>query len=274
MNLLIDGVPTDRVAVTDRGLHYGDGLFETVAVTEGVPELWQRHLHRLCLGCERLAIPMPDADLLRAEAGRVCAGTRRAVLKLILTRGHGGRGYRPPQEARPTRILALYPWPDYPAAWWQEGVEVRVCRHRLSLNPILAGIKHLNRLDQVLARGEWSDPEISEGLLLDPLGQVIEGTMSNLFLVRTGHLITPALTQAGIAGVMRGLIMDAAATLGISCHSSPLTLTDLMDADELFLCNSIIGIWPVRLLESRVYKPVPGAITARLSEAIAEIRQS
>lgn len=258
--------------MTDRGLHYGDGLFETFAVSEGIPELWDRHMWRLQQGCDRLTIPLPDMELLRTEAEWLCTGTRQAVLKLILTRGSGGRGYRPPQHPQPTRILSLYPWPDHPQSWRHEGVSVRVCRHRLSVNPVLAGLKHLNRLDQIMARSEWNDSTIAEGLMLDLSGRVVEGTMSNLFLMRDGQLITPDLSQAGINGVMRGLIIDTAADLGIACGFADLTLDDLFGADELLLCNSVIGTWPVRRLEGTSYI-APGSITGKLQEAISEARR-
>lgn len=269
---LINGRAGQALAVTDRGLHYGDGLFETLAVSAGVPELWKRHLQRLSEGCQRLAIPAPEANLLWVEAERVCAGSVRAVLKIVITRGSGGRGYRSPEKPRPTRIVSLHAWPAYPPNWQQAGVAVRVCRHRLSLNPALAGLKHLNRLDQVLARQEWTDAEYAEGLMLDPFERVVEGTMSNLFLVRGGRLLTPDLSQAGIAGVMRGLIMDSAAALGVACGTVALTLADLRQADEVFLCNSVIGIWPVQRLEAMSYA-APGPLTARLSEVIAEARR-
>lgn len=271
-NCLINGVAATEVAVTDRGLHYGDGLFETFAVGEGIPELWDRHMRRLRQGCERLDIPLPDMELLRTEAEQLCTGARQAVLKLIITCGSGGRGYRRPQHPQPTRIVSLHPWPDHPRSWRHEGVAVRVCRHRLSVNPALAGIKHLNRLDQVMARGEWNDSTIAEGLMLDPSDRVVEGTMSNLFLVRDGQLITPDLSRVGIGGVMRGLLIDTAADLDIACGLAELTLDDLFDADELLLCNSVIGVWPVRRLEERAYT-APGPITFRLQEAIGEARR-
>lgn len=272
ISCLINGAATTEVAVTDRGLHYGDGLFETFAVNEGIPELWDRHMRRLQQGCQRLGIPLPDRKLLRTEAERVCAGAGHGVLKLILTRGSGGRGYRPPQHPQSTRIFSLYPRPVYPDSWQLEGVAVRVCRHRLSLNPVLAGLKHLNRLDQVMARSEWDDPAIAEGLMLDFSNRIIEGTMSNLFLVREGQLVTPDLTQTGINGVMRGLLMETAATLGIGCVLVNLTLEDLVRADELLLCNSVIGIWPVRRLEETFYA-TPGPIVSRLQGAIDEARR-
>lgn len=267
--ILVNGAPVDSIAVSDRGLQYGDGLFETLAVYDGNPNLWKRHLKRLAVGCERLGIPMPDSGVLWDEAERVCTGMRRGVLKLIITRGSGGRGYRPPKSTHPTRIASAHPWPTYPDAWWHQGVTVRVCRQRLARSPRLAGIKHLNRLEQVLARSEWHDPLVAEGLMLDYDGRVIEGTQTNLFAVRHGRLMTPDLSEAGVQGIMRGLILDIGATLGFACDIGSVNLSDLFQAEELFLCNSLVGIWPVKRLEDAVFR-TPGPLTAKLTKVLRE----
>ena len=195
LSCLIDGREAVAIDVRDRGLHYGDGLFETLAVAQGRPLLWRRHMQRLAAGCRRLRIPPPAAETLREEAERLCARLDRAVLKIMVTRGDGGRGYAPPPAAAGTRVLMTYPWPPYPERHRRDGVAVRVCAARLGASPGLVGLKHLNRLEQVMARAEWDDPSIAEGLMLDAAGHVIEGTMSNLFAVIGGRLVTPDLTQ-------------------------------------------------------------------------------
>jgi len=264
---LINGQQSDQLGIDDRGLLYGDGLFETIAVRAGVPQLWDRHMQRLGLGCMRLGITLPDLINLRKEAHTVCRDAQRAVLKIIVTRGSGARGYRCRDSANTTRILALQPWPDYPDDFKQRGVAVRLCVTRLGSNPMLAGLKHLNRLEQVLARNEWDDPAIPEGLMLDSAGAVIEGTMSNVFLVRGGTLQTPDLSQCGVAGIMRGRILEMAAEMGLATGIMQLGLKDLMDAQEIFLCNSLIGLWPVRELAGTSIPPGPVTqqIAARLN---------
>lgn len=262
----VNGALADTVAVTDRGLQYGDGLFETIAVVDGAPCLWQAHMDRLQTGCSRLGIPMPDSDLLLAEAREEIGQQLRCVLKVMVTRGQGGRGYRPPSEVVTHRILYTAPWPDYPATAAEQGVRVRVCKTRLGCNPSLAGIKHLNRLEQVLAQAEWDDPVIAEGLMLDHEARVIEGTMSNLFVLQDGRLLTPDLSCCGTAGVMRGLVMDLASSLGMPVTVVDMRLELLWEADAIFLSNSLIGIWPVRQLEDRAYDPA--AIPPTLREAI------
>lgn len=263
--MLVNGVPGASIDASDRGLHYGDGLFETIAVHDGAPALWDRHMQRLLLGGERLGIAPIDAAQLLRESLQLCDGVAEGVLKIIITRGSAGRGYRAPScgAVQPTRLVALYAWPEYPPAFWVEGVAVRLCSTRLGSNPALAGIKHLNRLEQVLARSEWGDPAIPEGLMLDGDSRVIEGTMSNLFIVRNGRLLTPDLTQCGVAGVMRGLILDNMQDMGIPADITQITLDDVKSSDEAFLCNSLIGVWPVRHLagiDFSAHRPITGYI--------------
>lgn len=265
--LLVNGEPLDCITSIDRGLLYGDGVFETVAVRNGSCHYWLRHLARLQAGCERLAIPAVGPDVLVAEAGRLVTGTVQGVLKIIVTRGSGGRGYRVPEAALPTRILQLHPWPDFAPSCAATGVVARLCRTRLGRNAALAGIKHLNRLEQVLARQEWEDPDIMEGLLMDTDGCLIEGTMSNLFVVRNGVLLTPDLRSCGVAGIMRSVILDLAGQQALKTRVCDLRPADLAQADEVFLSNSLIGIWPVSAIEDNRYQH--GPLTRRLQALLA-----
>jgi 4-amino-4-deoxychorismate lyase len=267
--VLVNGETLDCLSSLDRGLMFGDGVFETLAVTGGEPRFWLRHLERLAEGCRRLGLPLPDASLLRDEAAALLTGSDACVLKIIVTRGAGGRGYRPPGTARPTRILQLHPWPDLPQECAENGVRVRLCAMRLGSNPALAGIKHLNRLEQVLARQEWDDPDIREGLMLDGGGCVIEGTMSNLFVVRGGKLATPALGRCGVAGIMRTVVMELAGGTGLDVSVGELQLADVEQADELFLTNSLIGVWPISGLGDRTW-PV-GRVTRQLQERLSNL---
>lgn len=266
MTMLMNGREDDSVLSTDRGLLYGDGVFETIALRDGRPLLWERHMERLVEGCARLAIPRPDARQLLAEVERLADGSGRAVAKIVVTRGAGGRGYRPDATEPPTRIVQRHPWPVYPADAAQRGVALRWCATRLARQPRLSGIKHLNRLEQVLARAEWRD-EYGEGLMRDTEELVIEATTSNLFLVSRGVLITPDLSQSGVAGVMRAETLALAGALGIPTAIRPVTAPEVEEADELFLTNSLIGLWPVARLETRHYE-VAGKITQALQAAL------
>ena len=267
---LIDGVEADRLSIADRGLQYGDGLFETFAVRDGRPCLWREHFERLARGSECLGIPCPEKDLLLEECRRLTRSETTGVLKLILTRGRGGRGYRVPMDPRPTRILTLHPWPDYPDAWSEQGVDVIFCRTPLGENPSLAGLKHLNRLEQVLARSEWNDPRIAEGLMQDGRGRIIGGTMSNLFLVGGGRLLTPGLDTCGVAGTVRALVVRLAGDFGLEVSERNITPVDLFEADGLFLTNALIGVWPVRRVgtHEKSLDSLPTALIAAVREAV------
>lgn len=268
--ILINGQPDNRIPVTDRGLQYGDGLFETLAFRHGELELLEAHLARLMLGCERLDITFNDLDKLKMELATLCAQTAEdSVIKIMLTRGAGGRGYKAPLDAELVRIVSSHPMPEYPESC-QSGISVRLCKHRLGINPALAGIKHLNRLEQVLARSEWDDDFIREGLMLDINNRLIEGTMSNLFLVHDKQLLTPSLADCGIAGVMRARIIDLARQAGISVHETDISLDDLKAADEVFLTNSIIQIWPVIANVSSGQHWSYGPITRQLQSALQD----
>jgi len=262
--ILVNGVPTAAVNALDRGLAYGDGLFRTVRIDGGRPLFWERHIAHLDEGCRRLGIAAADPAALASEAASLFGDGGDGVLKIVVTRGVGGRGYRPPEAPAPTRMLARFPMPPAPAGC---GVRVRLCATRMAIQPATAGIKTLNRLDQVLARAEWSDAGIFEGLMRDSEGFVVGGTMSNLFLVHGHRLLTPIVDRAGIAGTMRAAAIDAARTSGIDVVEARLAPSALVQADEAFVTNSIIGAVPVGDLCGRAL--AVGPITRRLRRALA-----
>jgi len=268
--MLVNGECKEHIEISDRGFQYGDGLFETIAVTNGQPVFLDRHLDRLKAGCRRLYIPFPGTELLTLEAQKLSQHSSKAVLKLILTRGSGGRGYRQPDVIQTTRVLSLHPFPDYPDIYKEQGIDARFCNTRLGLNPALAGIKHLNRLEQILARAEWTDPDIQEGFMLDSNDHVIEGTRTNLFYIRNNTLYTSSLTQSGVAGIMRGIIMAISSEHDLSVIEYTFTKDELLLADEVFVCNSIIGIWPIRKIAS-TYFPV-GLITRQIQVWLAQFK--
>jgi 4-amino-4-deoxychorismate lyase len=267
--VLVNGKPGREISVFDRGLQYGDGLFETLKVVQGQALFWDRHMDRLQRGCERLGLSTLTRDALWQEAAPLVQNLDQGVLKLILTRGEGERGYQAPKQAMATRIWQAKTAPLYPLVNAKDGVRVRLCETRLGLNPQLAGLKHLNRLEQVLARAEWDDPEIAEGLMRDGQDNVIEGVMSNLFVVIGGHLLTPDLSQCGVAGVMREWVMETATKLGMECRECRVSPSMLDTAEELFLTNSLMGIWPVRQMVARSL--AVGPVTRRLQRALEEV---
>ncbi len=261
---LVNGEPLETVKISDRGFMYGDGLFETMRVTHGKIGCWPLHMQRLVEGCRRLAIPIPNEVQLADEADRLVSDREAGVLKLVVTRGPDGRGYKSADKPSVTRVMTLHSVPDYPDTYPTSGVHVRLCNTRLSHNPLLAGIKHLNRLEQVLARLEWEDETIAEGLMLDYQGHIIEGVMSNLFMAKGDRLITPDLSYCGVAGIARSVCLAAAKECKIPVAIKAVREADLYLADEVFLTNSINGIWPVQMLDNHGFSP--GEITRRLME--------
>jgi 4-amino-4-deoxychorismate lyase len=263
----VNGLPADTIAVWDRGLQYGDALFETMACRDGVARFMARHLARLHRGCERLGFPPPDDAQLSAEVA-AAAGAGAAVVKLLLTRGRArARGYAPRGDEVPLRILLRYPAPAADAALTAEGVRVTVSPVRLGENPLLAGLKHANRLEQVLARRALQDAGIMEALMFSSSGALIGGTMSNVFLVHGGVLQTPQLERCGVAGVMRAVVLELAAQLRLPVEERTLGAAQLHEAQELFLTNALIGIRPVRELEGavRAVGPVTRVLQAQLA---------
>lgn len=269
--MLVDGKRQDTVSLNNRGLAYGDGLFETVLLHEGRPILLARHLARLQRGCARLGIPDCRAELEKDIKQLRDEFAAWGVLKIIVTRGAGGRGYQPREALPPTRILTLHPRPTFDNHDPQQGIKAFVCQQALAHQEALAGLKHLNRLEQVLASREWpDDPAVLEALMLDRSGHVIEGTRSNVFWVRGKEVYTPRLDLCGVEGVMREALIDA---FGGRVRTVLWPMGDVLRADEMFFCNSVNGVWPV--LELRKGKLVQryrlGEFTRRAQQVFREL---
>lgn len=253
--MLVNGQPGDHVAATDRGLLYGDGLFETIRFEGARAPLWAGHMQRLALGCARLRLPAFDAARLWYEAQAVVRDAAQAVVRITLTRGSGTRGYAMPAAPQATRIVAAHPMPALEAAWYRDGVRLHLCETRLAEQPLLAGLKHLNRLEQVLARSEWNDAAIAEGLLCDARGHAISATAANLFAVFDGVVVTPRLDRCGVAGVLRAELLRAFPAIELR----ELSLAACLTASELFLSSSVRGILPVQAVADKVLAPGPVA---------------
>jgi 4-amino-4-deoxychorismate lyase len=264
--LLINGESianlTHAVSASERGLHYGDGVFETMLLTGGGVRFLDDHMLRLETGCQRLGIAAPSPNVLRNDIARVAARLQLAVIKVIVTRGASGRGYRPPESVAPTRIVAAYPAPE-PGA---NEIIVNWRQTRLGRNARLAGIKHLNRLEQVLAQTEPRSGDFDEGLMLDTEGEVVSATAGNVFIVRDGALCTPDLRFCGVRGVMRAQVLRTAGGLGHTVSEEPLWPHDVEQASEVFITNSVRGVRSVAALGDRRW--APGAVAQRLREAL------
>ena len=277
--IAVNGVLGAGISPLDRGFNYGDGLFETVRLdTKGGLAyllLWSLHRQRLLDSCCRLQISL-DINRLDSSVDQILQlavshNVQRAIVKIVVSRGVGGRGYLAPKSFPATLCVGLYPASVQPMANTEVGIDLHLCQQRLSSNSLLAGMKHLNKLEYVLARSEWQDKSIAEGVLLDSDGNVVEGTFSNVFVVLEGKLMTPVLTRCGVAGVMRRLILEVLAPkLDVIVLESDISLSDLEAADEVFVCNSVCGIWPARSLSGPISKcdwPL-GHLTMRMQAAL------
>lgn len=263
---LINGTSADTVPASDRGLAYGDGVFRTLRAEKGEPLHWRKQFNKLADDCARLNIPCPPATLILPEVRTVARAYPRAVIKIIITRGSGERGYLPPVPCTPLRVVEARA--HVPIADAGRGIAGHLCRIRLSQQPVLAGVKHLNRLENVLARAEWTAPDIREGVLQDEQGFVIGGTMSNLFIAEKRKLFTPRLDRCGVAGVTRSRVMALAEKAAIPCAIENLTLQRVLDADEVFFVNSLIRLWPLATLGERIWNP--GMMARDLDRALAD----
>jgi len=266
--MLVNGEFSNLISIRDRGLLYGDGVFRTMRVSSGKPEHWLLHYQKLQHDCTALGIVCPDFGVLSVELDRLVLDHPDAVYKLIVTRGQAVRGYAPAPDAVPTHIWDVSPLPDYPASRAERGVILCLCELRLSQQPRLAGIKHLNRLESVLAASELAINGADEGLLLDAQGHVIEGTRSNILLVCGNKLITPDLSRCGVAGVQRDRVMAYAENLGMAVEVRDVMPDELRGADEVFLTNSIFGLWSVARFEQQCWTGFTR--TKQISAALAD----
>lgn len=263
---LLNGEPEQGVQANDRGLAYGDGVFRTLRLLQGQPQWWERQYAQLAADAARLRLNCPPAELWRADIARLAAAHGDGVIKCILTRGSAGRGYALPAPGQEARIVLWSAAPQWPDSHAREGIRLRVCQLRLARQPALAGIKHLNRLENVLARAESDDAQWAEGVLLDDEGMVVEGIMSNIFWRRQGHWFTPLLQQAGVAGVTRGWLLQHLQQQGQQVQQVRQPLEQLLAADEVLVCNSLIGLWPVRQCADRQWQVFPAIL--KLQEAL------
>jgi 4-amino-4-deoxychorismate lyase len=274
--IAVDGVIDAQVSPLDRGFAYGDGVFETCKLQDAKIPLWNLHKERLLKSCEKLLIPVA-IDVIEKQLENLLSelsisNTKSAVAKITVTRGQGGRGYRLPDSITPTIVIGIFPSAQYPADYFSKGVIVKLCQQRLSCNQSLAGLKHLNRLEQILARAEWRDESIAEGIVFDTKGNLIEAVFSNIFLIKNNEIFTPDLSEAGVAGVMRRFIIETIAPkAGLNIRIKALGFDDLVNADSIFLCNSLYGIWPVdQILGEQQYTFSSHEITRNLQGLLSE----
>lgn len=262
-NYLINGDSESILSPLDRGFSYGDGVFRTLKVVNGELKHWHLHYQKLNDNCSALGIECPSPETLLSDIRHLISENDSAVIKIVITRGNGERGYSLPVSAKPNRVVIKSQLPTYPEVNLTDGVKLRLCKTKLSSQPLLAGIKHLNRLENVLARAEWSDNTYADGLMLDMFDNAIECTMSNLFIRKGDKLLTPDLSQCGVAGITRQRIIDLAESIGLQIEICRVPLALLISSDEVIICNSVFGVWQVTSLDQIAISTGQLALTLR-----------
>lgn len=261
---LVNGSFNALISPLDRGFSYGDGVFRTIKAINGLPEHWPLHYQTLFADCSAIGIVCPSADVFISDFKKIFdADEFSSVVKIIVTRGESERGYNPPAITTPTRVMIKSSMPDYPEVNFSEGVSLHLCDTRIAHQPKLAGIKHLNRLDNILARMEWHDPKLVEGVMLDMEDNVIECTAANIIARYGNTLITPQLDQCGVAGITRKKILAHANSLKFKTAIERMSLKHLLSADEVIICNSLFGAWQVRALADQTWSKQTLAETLR-----------
>ncbi len=266
MHTLINGLPASTVSAWDRGFLYGDGVFRTLRIRDGQPVWWQDHLDKLALDCQRLDLPVVERSDWERDLAQLVPRLDDAVLRLVVTRGEGVRGYQPPPRPVVTRLVMTAPSPAPDSQLETEGLRLRLCDLRLGLQPRLAGIKHLNRLENILARQEWQDPSIHEGLLFDTEDRLISAVQGNVFLIQPGRIVTPRLDRCGVAGVARQRLLAGAPGWGVQVMEADLGRDDLEQAEGVLISNSVMGLRWAGQVDGRTY-PRPAVLDA-LREAM------
>ncbi len=262
---LINGKFSNTVSVLDRGLSYGDGLFETMSWIYikdrnriGV-EFWKRHLERIKKSCFLTKIKMPSISLLNNYKKTILQksinnGLQGGILKILITRGVGGRGYKFEKEISPTVIFLSFPMVKLDQGFLKKGVNVRFCKSPIFINSQLAGLKHLNRMDSVMARSEWEDQKYFEGILLDDSDNIIDGTMTNIFFSKNNILYTPLIGKSGINGIMRQVVIEKSSLFFDKVREINIKKNSIESFDEMFLTNSLIKIISVKKLLKKNFK--------------------
>lgn len=266
----VNGSPANTVSVADRAVAYGDGVFETLRM-HPKPALEAFHLERLSLGLKALNIPVDVRQIQRAVAD-YSRQHNPGLIKVIVSRGEGGRGYLAPDDPSPVTIIQGFGLPVYQTEWYRSGINLFSCKTPLTVNPRLQGIKHLNRLEQVLARNEFCGDEFQEGLMSTPDGYLREGTMSNLFIVRDSQVITPSLEACAVQGTMqRHIIEKCSGIVGNVSECATLVEQDLLSAEEAFICNSVFGIWPIKSFKQQPVKLSKSGIAHQLQQEVSAL---
>lgn len=253
--LWINGLQQEQVSASDRGLQFGDGCFTTARVYAGNIVWLEQHIARLQQDAERLRLPFTDWAALQSDMTQVAENMDQGVVKAILTRGSGGRGYSALGCTHPTRIVMSSVYPAHYARWREQGITLGISPVTLGQNPQLAGIKHLNRLEQVLIRMAMEEQGQDEVVVLDSGGNLIECCAANIFWRKGCHVFTPEVSRSGVNGVARRhLIAQLRQHPSYSLHIVQEPLSTLSDAEEVMICNALMPVVPVNQITTWCYR--------------------
>ena len=242
--MIINGLRATALSIADRATQYGDGCFTTMAVIDGKISHWQQHLHRLQSAASALAINFSLWQELQQQVRALALATGHGVIKIIVSRGSGGRGYAPGKE-QGNYLLSVHEMPQHYASWRRQGVKLGHSSVQLAKQPLLAGIKHLNRLEQVLVKQSFDAEVFDDVLVCDTDGMLVETSVANLFWRKGPCWFTPDLYFCGVEGVMRNLVLAHFAKIAQPVQQVRSTIAALWQADEVFICNSLMGLVPV-----------------------------
>lgn len=249
----INGVEQNLISASDRSVQFGDGCFTTARVSHGRVVWLDKHILRLQQATERLLMPAVNWNTLTQEMVEAGNHTEEGVLKVIISRGSGGRGYSGTACQHPTRIISLSDYPAHYHSWRERGISLALSPVPLARSPLLAGVKHLNRLEQVLIRAHLEHTTADETLVLDTEGMLVECCAANLFWRKNGVIFTPDLSQSGVDGIMRQQIIASLMTHGRRVDIVAQPLSVLADADEVVICNALMPLLPVNCANNWVY---------------------
>ncbi|WP_199454901.1 aminodeoxychorismate lyase [Vibrio owensii] len=262
----VNGLPQTHISLGDRSFQYGDGCFTTIKTKKGELEHWQAHVERMEACLKTLHIPFPDWNQVFDWVMKAVLNDELAGIKIHISRGTGGRGYSPSGIEGPVVTISNFAFPSHYSSWQENGVSLGVCRTHLGIQPLLAGHKHNNRIEQVLAKAEIEGTEFTDAVTLNVQNHVIETTMANLFWVKDKKVYTPDLSLSGVAGVMRRKVLEFLQTNGYPVQVATFELSDLLNADEVWMCNSLLGVAPVSGIstpDNKIDFPI-GKLTRRL----------
>lgn len=239
---LVNGIQQTQIEIENRGLAYGDGLFTTAKIIDGRVQYLSSHVQRLLSGCKKLALFAPNKAALAEQLSQVAKQYNLAVLKVIITASSGGRGYARAIEPKNDIIIMVHDYPEHYDELAIEGITLGDSKQKIGINPMLCGLKHLNRLEQVLLRQELINMQEDDLVVTSINDEVIEATSANLFFWLNDTLCTPDITNSGVNGIMRQTILKHYPDTLIK----KVSLAELANASAMFICNCVMGIMPVK----------------------------